>query len=158
VSIGEPDVTLRTNSTKFVVECKRPYREESIRANIKDANEQLEMFLDADEKLFGIIAISVSRILLRPTDVLVKQAPVNVAYEWNKLLDENIRSLADRIRWSKFAFHKRIVAMRFHTSLPSFVRGGASGRLAVCMLFPIGRCESQFKLHREATRIACQME
>jgi len=63
VSIGDPDIRLTISGQRFLVECKRPFREESIRANVRGAAAQLETHLKADPDAAGIIAISVSRVL-----------------------------------------------------------------------------------------------
>ncbi len=62
VAIGEPDIKLTIDNHRFLIECKRPFREDSIRANIRGAADQLESSLKADAGATGIIAISVSRL------------------------------------------------------------------------------------------------
>jgi hypothetical protein len=64
VSIGEPDLQLVRDNMTFLVACKRPAKQESIHANIRDAIAQLEENLDkAPEGTYGVAAISLTRIL-----------------------------------------------------------------------------------------------
>jgi hypothetical protein len=45
VDIGEPDFTLHLGTTNFLIECKRPSSEGSVRRNIRQAKNQLERTL-----------------------------------------------------------------------------------------------------------------
>jgi len=66
VSIGEPDFQLVRSNVTFLVACKRPAKQESIRANIRDAIAQLEENLDkAPVGTYGVAAISLTRIFNR---------------------------------------------------------------------------------------------
>jgi len=61
VLVAEPDLQLIRDGITFLVACKRPAKEHSIHANIRDAIEQLqENFNDASPGAFGVAAINVS--------------------------------------------------------------------------------------------------
>jgi hypothetical protein len=61
VIVEEPDLRLTRNSITFLVACKRPAKEQSIHANIRDAIEQLQQTLDkTPHGAFGVPAISLT--------------------------------------------------------------------------------------------------
>jgi hypothetical protein len=61
VFVAEPDLQLVRDDITFLVACKRPAKEHSIHANIRDAIEQLqENFNDAPPGAFGVAAINIS--------------------------------------------------------------------------------------------------
>jgi hypothetical protein len=176
VSIGEPDLTLSAGATNFIIECKRPYREESIRANIRGAKHQLATRLDMAESFFGAVAISVSRILVPGTHTLMNRSalpsvkrnplllqralsqeagedPRVVLPIWTRGLGRDIQRLMDRNRWSRFDFHDRLVGMFFHAA-PPFVLGGGRGRLAVSVIAPVGRPGPGFTYLHDVTEAA----
>ncbi len=120
VTIGEPDVTLRLDGVPFLVECKRPFREESIRANVRGAVEQLEEHLAAAEgsQATGIIAISVSRVF-NPGDKIFVAPTENSREKLGDLLEKKMRE--HELDWVRSELHPRIVAVLFHVSTPGVV-------------------------------------
>lgn len=120
VTVGEPDLTLRLNGLLFFVECKRPFREESIRPNVRDAAGQLRAKLDANEgaAALGIIAISVSRIFNPGTKIF--QAATESSKE--RLGDQLQKMMfANERHWARLDLHPRVVAVLFHVSTPGVV-------------------------------------
>jgi hypothetical protein len=79
VSVGEPDIAVTLSGRRFLIECKRPFREDSVRANVRDAAEQLKGHLEADSDAGGIVAISATRILNPGTKLFV--VPTEAARE-----------------------------------------------------------------------------
>lgn len=180
VRIGEPDFTLSAGSTDFIVECKRPFSEGSIRSNIRSAKRQLATQLDNSENAFGAIAISVGRILVPPTHCQintsllpsVQRDPVRhlralldeqrkergkttgiILSDWSRNLGQQVDALMKRVRSRNFDFHERVVGMFFHAA-PPFMHSSATGRLALQMIDPIGTPGPAFTYLQTATAAA----
>src|SRR5579863_509690 len=155
VNIGEPDLTLSVGSTKYIIECKRPFREESVRANIRGAKNQLAARLDSAENYFGAVAISVSRIVVPPAHAFMKRSALpsvrrdpillqaallqearddrnTLMRKWYNTLGREIQAVMARTRFQKFDFHERLVGMFFHAA-PPFILDG-QGRLALSVI------------------------
>jgi hypothetical protein len=181
VRIGEPDFTLLAGTTDFIVECKRPMGEDSIRSNIKRAKRQLATQLDKSERAFGAIAISVGRIVVPPTHCLMHASDLPSVQSDPKrhldvLLDElrrergkshnliltdwamgvrvEMSALAKRVRFLNFDFHERVVGMYFHAA-PPYELSGHSGRLSLSMISPVGKVGPAFTYLKTATDAAC---
>jgi hypothetical protein len=61
LTVGEPDLQLVRDNTTFLVACKRPAKEQSVHANIRDAMGQLEENLErASRGVYGVAAISLA--------------------------------------------------------------------------------------------------
>jgi hypothetical protein len=61
VELGEPDLIINFPKRQYVVECKRPFRETSLKANVREAESQLRANLRPGQH--GVIAISLNRII-----------------------------------------------------------------------------------------------
>jgi hypothetical protein len=61
VELGEPDLVINFPKGQYFVECKRPFKETSVRANVKDAESQLRANLKPGQH--GVIAVSLSRVV-----------------------------------------------------------------------------------------------
>src|SRR5256885_12747277 len=118
VLVGEPDIVVSLSGRRFLIECKRPFREDSVRANVRGAAEQLKRHLEADSEAAGIIAISVTRILNPGTKLFV--APSEAAKE---RLGDRIEQLMREAEkgWKKDEFHPRIATVLFHVRTPGVV-------------------------------------
>jgi hypothetical protein len=173
VRIGEPDFTLSAGATDFIVECKRPYSEGSIRSNIRSAKRQLASQLDNSKNVFGAIAVSVGRILVPPTHGMitnsllpsVQRDPARhlrallaergqtrdaLALKLQHDLGDMIEALTKRVRWCNFDFHERVVGMFFHAA-PSYVTYRRSGRMAMSLIGPVGNPGPAFTYLETAT-------
>jgi hypothetical protein len=180
VKIGEPDFTLFVGTTKFIVECKRPYSEGSVRSNVKSANRQLGPQLDKDANAFGAIAISVSRIVVPPDALFISESLLpsvqrdperhlrallresreraytseDITLMWTPRLGQEMDALAKRTRWRNFDCHERVVGIFFHAA-PHFAHAtGLSGRMALSMIGSIGTEGPAFTYLESATGIA----
>ena len=115
VQLGEPDLQLFRDNKTFLVACKRPASENSVRANVRSAISQLNDHLRlASQDVFGVVAISVSRVL----------NPGN--RYWSGSLEElgsllHQMMLQYRPYWRSADPHPRICAILFHTATPSDV-------------------------------------
>jgi hypothetical protein len=124
VELGEPDILLHL-ARRFHVECKRPFYDHSVRANIMDAASQLGKELDGpgNENDYGIVAISLSRIFTKGE--LVCFAPEG---EGKRIIGEALAAMLDENdkAWGLGQFramHDRIVAVVFHLASPWDVNG-----------------------------------
>lgn len=61
VELGEPDLIINFPNGQYVVECKRPFRETSLKANVKEAESQLRANLKRGQH--GVVAISLNRLV-----------------------------------------------------------------------------------------------
>jgi|ERR1035441_2787026 hypothetical protein len=125
VGLGEPDILLRLAGTPFLVECKRPFHENSVRSNIEDAARQLGKELDRPEngRARGIVAISLSRVFTQ--NDLVCYAGEDEGRQFiRKALEAMIASHRREWRVRQFLqFHPRIVAVMFRLAVPWDVNG-----------------------------------
>jgi hypothetical protein len=118
VSVGEPDIAVTLSGRRFLIECKRPFREDSVRANVRDAAEQLKGHLEADSDAGGIVAISATRILNPGTKLFV--VPTEAARE---RLGDRVEQLMRETEqgWKKYEFHPRVATVSFHVSTPGVI-------------------------------------
>ena len=118
VSVGEPDIAVTLSGMRFFVECKRPFREDSVRANVRGAAEQLKGHLETDSEAAGIVAISVTRILNPGTKLFVARSE-----EAKERLGDRIEQLMSETEesWKKDAFHDRIATVLFHVRTPGVI-------------------------------------
>jgi hypothetical protein len=120
VSVGDPDLRLDLEDAAFLVECKRPFRDHSARANIKDAAKQISAYFTKEEpREFGIIAISLSRIL-NPGNI-ASFAPLELR---RQAVDEEIVRLRRlHPEWRRVEFHPRTAALLFNARMPWLGKG-----------------------------------
>jgi hypothetical protein len=115
VRLGEPDLQLLRDNKTFLVACKRPASDNSVRSNIRGAISQLNDHLRlASQDVFGVVAISLSRVL-NPGDKY-----------WSGSLEElgsllHQMMLHYRLYWRSADPHPRICAILFHAATPSDV-------------------------------------
>jgi hypothetical protein len=152
VDLGEPDITLRIDDVAFQVECKRPFYDHSVRANIKGGAEQLGQELDrpGNEKLFGIVAISLSRVFTRGDLACV--AP---AGEGRRVIREALANMIKehKKKWEVKGFldlHPHIVAVMFHLAVPWDVGGERLIHLSSADFVQAGGRQDGFRLLQEA--------
>ena len=113
VELGEPDLHLSWEDKRFLVACKRPYREESIRANVRTAISQLNENLKSESKdSFGVIAISLSKVL-NPGDKVLDGGPEALDSILARLLEEH------KSDWHSAETDSRICAVLFHAVTPA---------------------------------------
>ena len=118
VYLGEPDIAVILSKRRFLIECKRPFREESISANVRGAAEQLKVHLEADSAAGGILALSATRILNPGTKLFV--VPTEAARE--RLGDRVEQLMREKEHaWKKYDFHPRVAAVCFHVSTPGVI-------------------------------------
>jgi hypothetical protein len=142
VVLGEPDIEFILALTRFLVECKRPFYDHSVRGNIKEAASQLSAELDKPgrERDYGIVAISLSRAFTQGDLVCFADESegrdfVNATLQW--LIDEN------REAWGvngSAGFHERIVAVMFHLAVPWDMNGQRLVHTAMANFVKIGNC------------------
>jgi hypothetical protein len=116
VSVGEADIAVTLAGRRFIIECKRPFREDSLRANVRGAAEQLKGHLEADSEAAGIVAISVTRILNPGTKLFVAPS-ARLGDRIEQLMRETEKS------WKKGQFHTRIAMVLFHVTTPGVIEG-----------------------------------
>ena len=111
--LAEPDLNLFRDGATFLIACKRPGSESSIRSNIRGAIKQLNRSLQsAPNDVFGVIAISLSRILNPGTSYWAG----DLEQLGNRL---NQEMLASSQHWRSAATDRRICAILFHAATPS---------------------------------------
>ncbi len=112
LTVEEPDLRLFRSNTTFYVACKRPDREQSVHANIRDAIDQLKANLEAaPEGTYGVAAISLTRALNRG-DKVFSGGLDSLGLLVQKELEKHhryLRSLDD----------PRICSVIFHVATPS---------------------------------------
>ncbi len=139
VSIGEPDVTVHLNGAPFIVECKRPFREESIRSNVRAAAHQLKTKLDSSvwSNSMGLVAVSVGRIL-NPGTYLYKVPTVGAARVMAGALEHMMHE--NERHWAKLDLHPRLSAVLFHAITPAFVEDkDIVARMGAVTIMPAGK-------------------
>jgi hypothetical protein len=112
VTLQEPDLRLVREETTFSVACKRPDKQQSIHANIRDAIEQLsENLAKAPERAYGVAAISLTRVFNRGDMVFSGDLRMLEA-----LLE---KELDNHIRYLRSVDDPRICGIIFHLATPS---------------------------------------
>jgi hypothetical protein len=118
VSIGDPDVKVILSGKPFFVECKRPFRQDSLRANVRGAAGQLGTHLETDPDAGGIVAVSVTRLLNSGDKLFVAASEPGK----ERLGDRIEQMVTDTERgWNKYEFHPRISALFFHVRTPGVI-------------------------------------
>jgi hypothetical protein len=113
VQLLEPDLILRMPARSYLVACKRPEYEHSIRATVRDAASQLRSALSsAPTNHFGIIAICLSRVLNRGTSYFSGRYE-QLSKHLNALIDKH------RLNWRATEFHPRNIAVLFYACTPA---------------------------------------
>jgi hypothetical protein len=148
VVVGDPDITVSLAGTNFLIECKRPSAEHSIRANVRGAAGQLGGKLDRKdhEEAHGIIAISLSRILNPGTKIFVAPSEAD-----KEKLGDRLAILMQQHEndWKKSETHKRRAAVLFQAVTPAAI-GNAEDqrdslvRLSYMTVMPTGTDEKGF--------------
>ena len=120
VELGEPDIRLSLGEQTFQVECKRPFSEHSVRANVEGAKSKLVEVLESPDgsSHLGFVAISLSRAFTKGNLLCIApdgRGRDELQASLLKMLQEN--SAAWRLGRLK-NWHERIVAVMFHIALP----------------------------------------
>jgi hypothetical protein len=125
VEPGEPDICLKLAGRSFLVECKRPFYENTVWPNIEDAASQSGKELDKPENINarGIIAISLSRVFTQ-NDLMCfadeEEGKRFITNEFHSLIARH----EEEWRLKHFlSFHSRIVAVMFHLAVPWDIGG-----------------------------------
>jgi hypothetical protein len=117
VSIEEPDLRLTRDGITFLVACKRPANEQSIKANIHNAIRQLQCNLDKISNAFGVAAISLSCVF-NPGDRVFSG-------EMNELGTVLNDEFAKHEQYLLSIKDPRICCVMFHIATPSVGTEGA---------------------------------
>lgn len=152
IRIGEPDILLDIGPG-FFIECKRPFKESSIRSSIRGAADQLGENLKNTEGKFGIIAVSASR-LLNAGDKLFVAPSEDIGVE---RLGDLLETLAreNQHSWQKIERNPRICAVLFHVSTPAvFQNKDIIYQLSYVQVFAIGQETDEVKILRDAVTTA----
>ena len=125
VTLGDPDITLNISGVPFLVECKRPFNENSVWTNIEDAASQLSKELDkpANSDARGIVAISLSRVFTNNDLICYADEEEGKRFITGEFQSMIARHQAD---WSIKMFLQvsdRVVALMFHLAVPWDVNG-----------------------------------
>lgn len=126
VEIGEPDVVINLPKGQYLVECKRPFRESSVGANVKGAERQLRADLKSEQH--GVIAVSLSRIVNPGSTMLgvtVGDQDTVGTVHGNLQADLHRRcSTLMRDQLSTLTFSPNIAALMFDVSTPYITEKG----------------------------------
>jgi hypothetical protein len=113
VDLVEPDLFVKTPDANYFVACKRPDYEHGIRAAVHDAASQLRDVLSNDQaENFGVIAISLSRVLNRGRDFFS-----GTHQQLNTLLQLMMEKHLHT--WKTADFHPRNIAVLLHAHTPA---------------------------------------
>jgi len=112
VEFLEPDLCLRTPHRSYLVACKRPENDHGIRAAVKDAASQLRSVLETQNENFGIVAISLSRIL-NHGDTYFSGRYEQLSNILNDLI------AVHRKDWRTTEFHPRNIAILVYAHTPA---------------------------------------
>jgi hypothetical protein len=143
VELGEPDLVIDFAEGQYVVECKRPFKETSVRANVKDAKIQLRTNLKPGQH--GVIAISLTRIV-NPGNTMLSvmvgdqdaQGTIHGTLQAD-LHRRCLRIMHDQL--STMSFAPNIAALMFDLSTPCITEKGESLAHG-CRFYPIDEPKS----------------
>jgi hypothetical protein len=145
-----PDILTRFENVSLCIQCKRPYKEETIPANIEKAASQLRRDLDADANpdARGIVAISVSRVFNPGDQIFAGPDEASVA----KRLGDEVQQLGEShaSTWKKIV-DPRIVGILFHLITPAHIQEINLLTVAqeIIVFALLGRPDSDVELLRE---------
>jgi hypothetical protein len=149
--LNQLDEIIRFGDVKFLVECKRPFHEHTVRMNIEDAASQIERELERPENkaAFGVVAISLSRIFTQGN--LACFAPAD---EGRRVINEALADIIEehRIDWRVrdfLNFHERIVAVMFHLAVPWDIEGERLIHLSTANFVQAGKSDEGFRILKE---------
>jgi hypothetical protein len=148
IQIGEPDILLQVGPG-FFIECKRPFKESSIRPSIRAAASQLSENLKASEGKCGIIAVSASRLFNPGDKILVAPYAQTGIERLGHILEALGR--ANEHHWQKMERDPRIKAVIFHSSTPAiFQDKDIINQLSYVQVFAIGRQTAEVDILKDA--------
>jgi hypothetical protein len=147
-----PDVRTDYRGVPIFIQCKRPFRETTVRTNIDDAGRQLTRDLAGatDQRVIGVIAISASRAF-NPGNLLYKGATEAAV---RRGLGDEVQRLGERHRDAWGAIEDaRIVGILFHIISPTVVENIALLTVAqATVVFPLpGRPHADIELLDQLT-------
>jgi hypothetical protein len=152
IQIGEPDILLGIGPG-FFIECKRPFKESSIRSSVRGAADQLDENLKNTKDKFGMIAVSASR-LLNPGDKLFVAPSEDIGVE---RLGNMLETLAreNQRHWQKMERDPRICAVLFHVSTPAvFQNKDIIYQLSYVQVFAVGQETDEVRILQNAMTTA----
>jgi hypothetical protein len=116
-----PDILTEIDGRPLNLQCKRPFRPETIPGNIHDAEKQLVNDLRAanNPEARGVIAISVSRLLNRGDQLFVGPDESTI----KQRLGDDVQILGEKYRdvWGNVA-DVRIIGILFHLITPTHIQ------------------------------------
>jgi hypothetical protein len=136
VELGEPDLLITLPEGQYVVECKRPFKEMSVRANVKGAESQLRANLKPGQH--GVIAVSLSRIVNPGNAMLgvnVGDLEAQGAVHGNLQADLHGRCRLLMRDLSGLSFSPNIAALMFDIYTP-FITEKGEGLARGCRIYP----------------------
>ena len=142
VQLLEPDLVLNMPARGYLVACKRPQSEHSIRASVRDAASQLRAALSAaTTAYFGIIPVCLSSVLNHGKTYF------SGGYEQ---LSELLNTLMSEHRpgWRTVEFHPRNIAVLFYANTPADWGDGLF-RLSAIRVGPVASEEAAHQSLRE---------
>lgn len=144
VYIGEPDISLTLDRQRYLIECKRPFREHSVRANVREAADQLGTQLQKNIGAAGLIAISVSRIFNPGTKLFV----VPSEHERERLGDRLEAMMREREKdWKTCDLHPNTSAVLFHLRTPGIIEDqDLLTMMSYACVMPTGGAKDQFAI------------
>jgi hypothetical protein len=141
VELAEPDMKITLDGRAYLIACKRPFYEHSIRSNVRGAADQLERELNNQPDTHGIIAISVSKIF-NPGDKIF-QAQSEADRERLGDLVEGLMQEREK-DWQTKDLHPRIAAVLFNVRTPGIVEDRITMMSYGCIM-PAGRRTDSFE-------------
>jgi hypothetical protein len=132
----EPDVLCRIEGYSIHFQCKRPFHENSISANIKRAAKQLRRTLDQanDRRVFGITAISLSKVLNSGDSLLVAED-----HALDDALGDHLEQLGQKYPLRDRVNDTRVIGKLLHVITPAVIRGVLSSAEQVVVMHVPGR-------------------
>lgn len=118
VRLAEPDLTLMLGDVPYLLACKRPFRESSIRANVRAGADQAARYLEIHRGAFGAVVVSTSRIFRGGSKLFA--APRE---DYADKLGDHLQSLLNKNRrhWENYETHPRLAALLLHIDTISII-------------------------------------
>lgn len=93
-SLTHPDILLLINNHRYAIECKRPFKIDTLTTNVNDAISQLKKYSLVSNNCYGIVAVSITRCF-HPGDKRFEETSELIA---KAKLQQDMKNIVDSYR------------------------------------------------------------
>jgi hypothetical protein len=147
-----PDVLTTYSGRPIVIQCKRPFKRESVRRNLSEAGKQLRKDLLQHQNGLAVIAMSFSKLFNAGNKI----ARFSTEVEMDEKLDADLRNAVKHLNGALDQIkHYGVSAVVFHTATPAFISETKPGMTfrQVALMAPVAASKTEISLLWEFSRL-----